>query len=221
MRIEHEYPMQDSDAVALSHLRRRRRAQAGAWRPQLTLVSIVAPPPGDRDEGTGGAGRRQPPASSGELVVRRERRGDAVVLRLTGKLDQATSALLERELDAEAIPPTPLLLDAAGLEFIDAHGLDTLARAQRRARENGGELAIEGAQDTAHNEIYYFALAMACADVDHQRPLGDRSRGTPDRSPTRQQARAAPPLLLSAARAAPPVVISLPIPADDNLPPAA
>jgi anti-sigma B factor antagonist len=80
---------------------------------------------------------------AGELVVSRERRADMVVLSLSGELDLATSALLERELDAaEAARPMRLVVDLAGLEFIDSSGLNTLVQAHERASENGHQLLL-------------------------------------------------------------------------------
>jgi stage II sporulation protein AA (anti-sigma F factor antagonist) len=80
---------------------------------------------------------------AGELVVSRERRADMVILSLSGELDLATSALLERELDAaEAARPMRLVVDLAGLEFIDSSGLNTLVQAHERASENGHQLFL-------------------------------------------------------------------------------
>jgi hypothetical protein len=59
-------------------------------------------------------------AAEGEFVVGTERRPDTVILSLSGELDLAASALLERELDAaEAARPMRLVVDLTGLEFID------------------------------------------------------------------------------------------------------
>jgi hypothetical protein len=83
----------------------------------------------------------------------------------------------------------------AGLELIDTSGLDTLERIRRRATERGHGLSFRQGQHVAQRPLgliraaqlrsewpprrapggegSYFALAMACADVDHLR-LGDR-----------------------------------------------
>jgi anti-sigma B factor antagonist len=147
-----------------------RRASSRASRPALTLVSD----------------RRVAPR--GELAVRQEHRPDALILWLTGTLDRATSGLLARELDAQANSSTPVVVDLTGLEFIDSSGVHTLTRAHRLARANGHQLSIEASQvvsrllepsnharplpgsrtdpGAANNELYYFALAMACATAD-------------------------------------------------------
>jgi anti-sigma B factor antagonist len=80
---------------------------------------------------------------AGELVVSSERRADVLILSLRGELDLATSALLERELDAaEAARPTRLVVDLSGLEFIDSSGLSALVRARERASQNGHQLSL-------------------------------------------------------------------------------
>jgi anti-anti-sigma factor len=132
-----------------------------------------------------GGGRRLAP--SGELRCRRVRDGDGLVLWLEGELDQATCVLLERELHA-AQPDRPrrTTVDLAGLELIDSDGLTALATAQERARADGHILLLRGCRivegllarsggeppsSPASDEHYYFALAMACAHVDHERSL--------------------------------------------------
>jgi anti-anti-sigma factor len=80
---------------------------------------------------------------AGELVVSKEHRADVLILSLRGELDLATSALLERELDAaEAARPARLVVDLSGLEFIDSSGLNTLMQARKRASLNGHQLSL-------------------------------------------------------------------------------
>ena len=69
----------------------------------------------------------------GALTVRTERRADVLVLWLSGALDKATSALLDREFDSQASHAPHVVLDLTGLEFIDYSGLDRLVRTLRRA----------------------------------------------------------------------------------------
>jgi anti-anti-sigma factor len=141
---------------------------------------------------------RSPPRKSRpvELMVRRERRPDALILWLSGALDGATSALLDRELEAQPTRQVRVVVDLTGLQFIDSGGLDTLVRVRQRACERGHRLSFRrGAHvaqrpleltrtvalrsrwarrhaDVSHEDSY-FALALARADVDHPRP-GDR-----------------------------------------------
>src|ERR1700678_2554564 len=90
-----------------------------ATRPSRATLELVRPRP-DRGFVTSGPnlvsdGRKQ--LVAGELVVRRERRPDALILWLVGELDRATVTLLDRELDGPAISPIRLVVDLTGLEF--------------------------------------------------------------------------------------------------------
>jgi anti-anti-sigma factor len=159
------------------------------------------------------------------LAVRSERRADVVILWLSGALDRATSALLDRELDAQAGRTMRLVLDLTGLEFIDSSGLDTLERTHRRASERAQRLSfrqglhvgrrpldlIRNAQPRARpasrrasgtKQGDYFPLAMASADVDHQRPR-DRPWGALDARPGQAAGAGDAPSLPGVARAAP------------------
>lgn len=156
--------------------------------------------------------------AAGELVVSRTRCADAVILWLSGELDRATSALLQRELDgAHADDHLRVVVDLTGLEFMDAHGLQTLLRAHQRACENGQQLSFRQGPGVVHRLLALttsigprsrpasapapanqqpcdFAPARAGADVDHLRPQRDRPRGTTDRSPDQAAAASdAPP----------------------------
>jgi ABC-type transporter Mla MlaB component len=135
---------------------------------------------------------------AGQLLVRWEHRPDTLTLWLSGTLDRATSALLDRELNERAIATMRLFVDVTGLEFIDPRGMESLVRIHRRANERGDRLSFRHGPHVAQrplgliravqlrsewatrpagvrDEDSYFALAMACADVDHPRP-GDRPR---------------------------------------------
>ena len=140
-------------------------------------------------------GDRQP-ATAGELVLRREHRRDVVIIWLSGALDRVTAALLDRELDAPPTGTTRVIIDMTGLRMIDPAGLDRLRRIHRRASGRGDRLSFRRGLHLAQrphaltrtaglrprwasrpadvtDEDPYFALALACADVDHPRP-GDR-----------------------------------------------
>jgi anti-sigma B factor antagonist len=64
-------------------------------------------------------------------------------LAVTGELDLAGIPALEEALAGlEAARPPAILLDLRALEFVDSSGLRCLVRANARARESGGRLAI-------------------------------------------------------------------------------
>jgi anti-anti-sigma factor len=162
----------------------------------------------------------------GALVVRTERCGAALIFWLSGALDRPTSRVLDDDLDAQAEHARRVIVDLTGLAFIDSYGLTTLERILRRTRERDQPLcfrrgphvgqrprelthdaqlrfrAAESRRNGPSDDDYLFALAMACADVDHQRPR-DRPRaaqrgypgqaaGASDAPPPPGVARAAP-----------------------------
>jgi anti-anti-sigma factor len=137
-------------------------------------------------------------SGSDTLVVRWERRPTVSIIWLTGALDRTTAPGLERELDPRAIDTIRLVVDLTGLATIDSYGLDVLVRMHRRAPERSERLSFRHGQDAAQrprglvraaqlragwaprseaqrDDDSYFALAMACVDVDHPRP-GDRPK---------------------------------------------
>jgi hypothetical protein len=134
--------------------------------------------------------------------------------------------VLDDDVDAQAQHARRVIVDLTGLAFIDSYGLTTLERILRRTRERDQPLcfrrgphvgqrpselthdaqlrfrAAVSRRNGPSDDDYLFALAMACADVDHQRP-SDRSRvaqrgypgqaaGASDASPPPRVARAAP-----------------------------
>jgi anti-sigma B factor antagonist len=162
--------------------------------PRRALLVLAGREHESVEAGEGAVAGNRELTAAGALAVRRERRQDALILWLSGELDRATSALLERELDgALAGHPLRLVVDLTDLEFIDAGGLETLVRAHQRARENGQQLSFRQGPGViqrllaltssaglrsrsvshpapANNQPSDFALALASADVDHTRP---------------------------------------------------
>jgi anti-sigma B factor antagonist len=76
----------------------------------------------------------------------RESDGRAVVA-LCGKLDVADAAGGAAALNAVAVRARELIVDLAGLEFIDSSGLAALLLARKQARKAGGDLLPAGPQD--------------------------------------------------------------------------
>jgi anti-sigma B factor antagonist len=69
-----------------------------------------------------------------------------VVVHLTGDIDIASAGLLESALRALQMDGRPsVILDLAGVEFLDSTALGVLVRAHRRAVDTGGTLLIRGA----------------------------------------------------------------------------
>jgi anti-sigma B factor antagonist len=62
---------------------------------------------------------------------------------LTGELDITTYEDAEKQVtDAEQAAPVLLIIDLAGLQFVDSTGVRLILSADQRAREQGRQLAI-------------------------------------------------------------------------------
>jgi len=77
------------------------------------------------------------------VSIATERNGSAIIFRLRGSLDIATSpsvraALLEEAGDGKQ----EIIVDLTELEFLDSTGLGALIGAQRRALEQGGHVRL-------------------------------------------------------------------------------
>jgi len=69
----------------------------------------------------------------------------ATVLTVSGELDMASSPRLAEALDRLHPASRPLILDLAGLEFIDVTGLHVLLQARERTRQEGFQLTVVNA----------------------------------------------------------------------------
>ncbi len=69
-----------------------------------------------------------------------------IVVHVTGEVDVATSSLLAaaltRALETETAVRTDLVVDLAGVRFIDASGINVLLNAARQASAAGGSLVL-------------------------------------------------------------------------------
>ena len=75
------------------------------------------------------------------------REGDGqVIVALRGVLDVADAASVAVALTAAAARQRDIIIDLAGLEFIDSSGVAALARGRRQARHAGGELLLAAPQ---------------------------------------------------------------------------
>lgn len=79
------------------------------------------------------------------LRISSEVDGDMTLVRLAGELDLATADQLReqvRSIVAAGSGVRRLVIDLAGLEFLDVTGLGTLLEAGRRMSEKGGTLVL-------------------------------------------------------------------------------
>lgn len=89
----------------------------------LAALNAIAPPPP-------------------EFAVESGRDGGVLTLRPTGELDIATAPRLERALHDGRAPGDEVVLDLAGLEFVDSTGLRVIVRAVEASHRNGWELRL-------------------------------------------------------------------------------
>jgi len=79
----------------------------------------------------------------GTLTLRSERDGDTHAITVSGELDLASAPDLEAELQAvEASDARTIMLDLAGLDFIDSTGLRLLLNAHARSRADSERLVL-------------------------------------------------------------------------------
>jgi anti-anti-sigma factor len=71
---------------------------------------------------------------------------DNVIVALHGELDMADAADVAAALTAAAADRGRIIVDLAGLAFIDCSGAAALVRAQRRVRQAGGNLLLAAPQ---------------------------------------------------------------------------
>jgi anti-sigma B factor antagonist len=110
------------------------------------------------------------------------------VVALRGELDLADAAVVAAELTAVAAREPGIIVDLAGLEFIDSSGVAALARGRRQARQAGGDLTIAAPQRNvvrilaiirlAEAFSVYATVEEAAGEVGH---LKERARPTSQR----------------------------------------
>jgi anti-anti-sigma regulatory factor len=161
---------------------------------QPLSLALVQPQP-DHEDATmryRGLAETPRPGVPGQLAIRWERQDvTAMIMWLSGWLDQATVTLLDHEVDGRALGSMSLVVDLTGLECIDSPGLDALVGIHWRAAKRGDRLSFRHGSNVAQRPVeltriarlrsrwataamgtddtFYFALAMACVDVDHPR----------------------------------------------------
>jgi len=77
------------------------------------------------------------------IEVTKDRHGSAVVLAVSGEIDVHTTPQLREALLGEISNDSPtVVLDLAGVTFIDSTGLSVLITALKRARSLGGDVRL-------------------------------------------------------------------------------
>ena len=83
------------------------------------------------------------------LAVEFEREvGGGVLLRVSGRLDQATAALLDGVLHALRADGAHVTVDLRDVDHIDSHGLEVLLAAEADARRRGRAIEVVGVRES-------------------------------------------------------------------------
>lgn len=97
--------------------------------------------------------------AAGQLTIRSERRGRTHTVAVFGELDLVTAADIEDKLMAvEATDVQRIILDLAGLTFMDSSGVHLIARANARCWSSAKRLEVLRPPSCTHR---VFALAAA------------------------------------------------------------
>ena len=92
--------------------------------------------------------RTSPRRSAIDLLVETRSEGDWVVLSVKGEVDVYTAPKLRQEIISQVESRHyKLLVDLAGVEFMDSTGLAVLVGGLKRVKENEGALILCGARD--------------------------------------------------------------------------
>jgi anti-sigma B factor antagonist len=83
------------------------------------------------------------------------------VVALRGELDSADAAAVAAALAATAASEPQIIVDLAGLEFIDSSGVAALARGRRQAWRAGGDLVLAAPQQQVLRVLAVIRLADA------------------------------------------------------------
>lgn len=113
-------------------------------------------------------------------IIARAADGQVVAV-LRGELDVAYAASVAAQLAAIAVSQRELIIDLAGLRFIDSSGVAALVRARKHARHAGGDLLLASPGEqvrrvlTVTRVIDSFSVS---ADVDAAADRARQSRPT-------------------------------------------
>ena len=77
-----------------------------------------------------------------ELAFTSDQQADATVLALTGEIDMQSASVLRDRVDALEVSSGTLVLDLAGVGFVDSSGLGALLGIKKQQDGGGGRLLL-------------------------------------------------------------------------------
>ena len=94
------------------------------------------------------------PSARTSLTVTLERNGAAVRLVATGEVDASTVQLLRDSLNAALADGVPtVILDLAGVRYLDSAGVGALVQAHNGTTARGGRLTVANPQPMVHRVL--------------------------------------------------------------------
>jgi anti-sigma B factor antagonist len=102
-----------------------------------------------------------------------------IIVALRGALDVADAVSVAAALAAVAARERDIIIDLAGLEFIDSSGVAALVRGRRQARDAGGELLLAAPQQ----QVLRILTLTRLIDVFPVHATVAEAAGRPGRSP--------------------------------------
>jgi anti-anti-sigma factor len=78
--------------------------------------------------------------------------GGGVLLRVSGRLEHGTAALLEGVLHALRHDRSPITVDLSDVDHIDSHGLDVLLAAEADARRRRASMEVVGVRESLRSK---------------------------------------------------------------------
>jgi anti-sigma B factor antagonist len=102
-----------------------------------------------------------------------------IIVALRGALDVADAVSVAAALAAVAARERDIIIDLAGLEFIDSSGVAALVRGRRQARDAGGELLLAAPQQ----QVLRILTLTRLIDVFPVHATVAEAVGRPGRSP--------------------------------------
>ena len=98
---------------------------------------------------------------AGPFAIDLERFDREVVLTLSGELDLYAAPRLRQqliELANEPHPPKRIVLDVAGIDFIDSTGIGVMVGALKRVRHHGGDVVLRAPNARVYKVLELTAL---------------------------------------------------------------